>query len=70
MDRSEFRELLNAYERPKRRLVDLVDLRDELRSGILRPVVSRDIVYIEDSQTGECIMVCDLNADNERKEIW
>lgn len=54
----------------KKRQIDLVDLKAELKNGTKRTFVSRDIVYIEDSQTGECIMVCDLNADNERKEIW
>ena len=54
----------------KKRTIDLVDLRTELKNGTKRPFVKRDIVYIEDAQTGECIMVCDLKADNERKEVW
>ena len=54
----------------KKKTIDLVDLRTELKNGIKRPFVKRDIVYIEDAQTGECIMVCDLKADNERKEVW
>lgn len=54
----------------KKRQIDLIDLKAELKNGTKRTFVKRDIVYIEDSQTGECIMVCDLNADNERKEVW
>jgi len=51
-------------------MIDLVELRTELRNGTFNTFVKHDKVYIEDSQTGECIIVCDLNADNERKEIW
>lgn len=54
----------------KKPVIDLIDLRAELKNGTLRPFVKRDIVYIEDAQTGECIMICDLKEDNERKEIW
>lgn len=54
----------------KNRMIDLIDLKVELKNGTKRTFVKKDIVYIEDSQTGECIMVCDLKEDNERKEIW
>lgn len=54
----------------KKRMIDLVDIKTELKNGALRPFVKRDKVYIEDAQTGECIMICDLKEDNERKEVW
>ena len=53
----------------KKRTIDLVDLRTELRNGTFNTFVKRDKVYIEDSQTDECIMVCDLKEKNERKEV-
>ena len=44
----------------KKPTIDLVDLRTELKNGTLNTFVKRDKVYIEDAQTGECIMICDL----------
>ena len=64
MDKKEFRQLLEAYERPKS-MVDLVDLRTELKNGTLRPFINRGKVYIEDIQNGECIMIYDLKETME-----
>lgn len=51
-------------------MIDLVELRNELKKGTFNTFVKREKVYIEDSQTGECIMICDLKENNERKEVW
>ena len=49
-------------------MIDLMELRTELKNGTFHPFVKRDKVYIEDSQNGECIMICDLNElDTESK---
>lgn len=44
-------------------MVDLIELRNEIKNGTFIVYVKREKVYIEDSQNGECIMVCDLKAE-------
>lgn len=54
----------------KKPVIDLMELRAELKNGTFHPFVKRDKVYIEDSQNGECIMVCDLKeVDTESKVL-
>ena len=48
-------------------MIDLVGLRNEIKNGTFNAYIKRDKVYIEDSQNGECIMICDLNKENEQK---
>ena len=43
-----------------RKIIDIVELRNQIKLGILRPYVERDKVYLEDAENGETIMVCDL----------
>lgn len=49
-------------------MIDLIELRAELKNDTFHPYVKKDKVYIEDSQNGECIMICDLKkVDTESK---
>ena len=42
--------------------IDLVELRSQIKSGMLRPFVNRGRVYIEDTESGEVIIIYDLKA--------
>ena len=42
--------------------IDLVELRSQIKLGILRPFVNRGKVYLEDTANGEVIIVCELKA--------
>ena len=42
--------------------IDLVELRNQIKSGMLRPFVNRGKVYLEDTASGEVIIVCELKA--------
>ena len=54
----------------KKPTIDLIDLKTEIKNGTFNVFVNRDKVYIEDSQNGECIMVCDLKEQAEQKVVW
>ena len=54
----------------KKPTIDLVELRTELKNGTFHPFVKRDKVYIEDSQNGECIMICDLKEVDTESKVW
>ena len=46
--------------------IDLIELRSQIKSGMLRPFVNRGRVYLEDAASGEVIIVCELKAgENE-----
>ena len=47
-------------------MIDLVELRSEIRKGNLLVIVRRDRVYIQDAENEECIMVCDLKQEQEK----
>lgn len=52
-------------------MIDLVEFRTELKRGTFHTYIKRDKVYVEDSQTGECIMICDLKEiENERNNMY
>ena len=42
--------------------IDLVELRRQIKSGMLRPFVNRGKVYLEDTASGEVIIICELKA--------
>ena len=42
--------------------IDLVELRSQIKSGMLRPFMNRGKVYLEDTASGEVIIVCELKA--------
>ena len=42
--------------------IDLIELRSQIKSGMLRPFVNRGRVYLEDAASGEVIIVCELKA--------
>ena len=42
--------------------IDLVELRSQIKSGMFRPFVNRGRVYLEDTASGEVIIVCELKA--------
>ena len=50
-------------------MIDLMELRAELKNGTFHPYVKKDKVYIEDSQNGECIMICDLKEVDEESVV-
>lgn len=50
--------------------IDLVKFRTELKNGTFKTYVKRNKVYIEDTQTGEYIMICDLSEQDESKGVW
>ena len=41
-------------------MIDLMELRKEIKKGVLIPFVKRDKVYIKDAENEETIMICDL----------
>ena len=45
--------------------IDLVELRNQIKSGMLRPFVNRGRVYLEDTASGEVIIVCELKAGEQ-----
>ena len=45
--------------------IDLVELRSQIKSGILRPFVNKGRVYLEDTASGEVIIVCELKAGEQ-----
>lgn len=59
-----------SVENMKKPTIDLIDLKTEIKNGTFNVFVKREKVYIEDSQNGECIMICDLKEANEQKVVW
>ena len=45
----------------KPRLIDLIELRQQIKQGIFRPYIKRNKVYLEDTENGETIIICDVN---------
>ena len=45
--------------------IDLVELRSQIKSGMLRPFVNRGRVYLEDTASGEVIIVCEFKAGEQ-----
>ena len=45
--------------------IDLIELRNQIRSGMLRPFVNRKKVYLEDTESGEVIIICELKAGEQ-----
>ena len=45
--------------------IDLVELRNQIKSGMLRPFVNRGKVYLEDTASGEVIIICELKAGEQ-----
>lgn len=41
-------------------MTDLIKLRKEIKSGIFSVFVRRGKIYIEDTESGECIIIADL----------
>ena len=50
-------------------MIDLVELRNEIKKGVFIPFVKKGKVYLEDAQNGECIMICDLETVSNEKLI-
>lgn len=50
-------------------MIDLVELRIAIKDGTFTPFVKRDKVYLEDSENGECIIICDLKEMNQEKLV-
>lgn len=50
-------------------MIDLVELRKDIKDGIFNVFVKRDKVYLKDSQSGECIMICDLKEVGDKKYV-
>ena len=45
--------------------IDLVELRNQIKSGMLRPFVNRGRVYLEDTASGEVIIICELKVGEQ-----
>ena len=45
--------------------IDLVELRSQIKSGMLRPFVNRGRVYLEDTASGEVIIICELKVGEQ-----
>ena len=41
-------------------MIDLVELRNEIKKGMLIPFVKKEKVYLRDSENDETIIICDL----------
>ena len=50
-------------------MTDLVELRNEIKNGTFNVYIKREKVYIEDSQNGECIMICDVKEMKEQEYV-
>lgn len=50
-------------------MIDLVELRNEIKKGVFVPFVKKEKLYLEDAQNGECIMICDLETVSNEKLI-
>lgn len=59
-----------SVENVKKLIIDLIDLKTEIKNGTFNVFVKKEKVYIEDSQNGECIMICDLKETNKQKVVW
>lgn len=42
--------------------IDLIELRKQIRDGILQVYMSRNRIYIKDSENDECVMICELKV--------
>lgn len=47
-------------------MIDLVQLRKEIKDGVFEIYQKRNKIYIKDAQTEECIMICDLENVNKK----
>ena len=45
--------------------IDLVELRSQIKSGMLRPFVNSGRVYLEDTASGEVIIICELKVGEQ-----
>ena len=46
--------------------IDIVELRSQIKSGMLRPFVNREKVYLEDATSGEVIIIYEFKTgENE-----
>ena len=45
--------------------IDLVELRSQIKSGMLRPFMNRGKVYLEDTASGEVIIICELKTGEQ-----
>lgn len=50
-------------------MIDLVELRSEIKKGTFISFVKKYKVYLEDSESGECIIICDLKEINKEKLV-
>ena len=50
-------------------MIDLVDLKKDIRNGAIKAYVHRGEVYLEDTQTEEAIIICRV-ASNIDDMLW
>ena len=53
----------------QRRLIDLVELRSQIKNGYYRVYTSgtflgKQYIYIEDTENGECVMIGEVKKDD------
>ena len=44
------------------KLIDLVQLRREIKDGLLTTFIKRGKIYIQDTENGECVMIGNVDA--------
>lgn len=42
--------------------IDLIELRKQIKEGVFKVYLYRKKVYIEDTENGESVMICELKA--------
>lgn len=42
--------------------IDLIELRKQIMDGIFHVYMSRNCIYIKDSENDECVMICELKV--------
>ena len=45
--------------------IDLVELRSQIKSGMFRPFVNRGKIYLEDTASGEVIIICEFKVGEQ-----
>lgn len=46
--------------------IDIVELKKQIKDGVFNVFMKHGIIYIEDADNGECVMVCDLDKVERR----
>ena len=50
-------------------MIDLVELRNEIKKGVLIPFVKKDKVYLKDAENEETIIICNLKEVENQNHL-